>query len=346
MSPRRLAFVLIAALAAAPALSRAAIPVGMYPIRAPGISAADRKDLHAVLEAALASAARRGILQPRTPVLQLASCGDRPTPACLGAAARDGVILAGHGETANGVLFVTVALYDRTGARTREVRFPVDLVIQNMRPVGMALAGLELEIEPDGTVAGGVPAPQEPGVAANKPAAAARPGATATAIPTPIPILIPTPPPTGNGARTAPPTAATPRPAAAPPAPLSAPKPPPERAAAASAQPRTPVDVSAPRAVWKRQAGPLFTILGAGLLAGGGAVAYLNQKLAHDLDAKHAAGTLTASDRASYDKVDRYNVLSAALLSAGGVSVAAGTWIWITAPGSGSGAVALAGGTF
>jgi hypothetical protein len=111
-----------------------------------------------------------------------------------------------------------------------------------------------------------------------------------------------------------------------------------------------PLNVAAPApapATWKRQAGPLFTIVGGALLAGGATVAILNRNLAGDLNRKHAAGTLTATDRTSYDRVDRNNVLSAVLLSAGGVSAAAGTYLWITAPARpGGGAVAGAGGRF
>jgi hypothetical protein len=309
MSPRRLALLALLAIALAPGLARAAIPVGMYPFRVPGLSPQQRTELHSVLEAALVSASRRGILQPRAPLLQLANCGDTPVPACLGIAARDGLLLVGRGEIKGSVLLVTAALYDRNGARTREARFVVDLVIQNLRPIGDALMELEIEIDPDGTVAGSKKAlPPERDPFGQKPVASGAP---------------------------------PPKPAAPPPLPA--------RPAAPAPAPRAKLDVSAPAApaVWKRQAGPLFTVLGGALLAGGAAVAVVNRNLAADLDAKRSAGRLTAADRASYDKVDRYNVLSTVLLSAGGVSAAAGTWIWITAPARpGGGAVAMAGGTF
>lgn len=310
MSPRRLALLALLAVALAPGLARAGIPVGLYPFRVPGLSAAQRTELHGLLEAAMISAGRRGILRPRSPALQLATCGDAPAPACLGPAARDGLLLVGRGEPKGSVLLVTAALYDRNGARTREVRFVVDLVIENLRPIGDALMELEVEIDPDGTVAGSKKAPpperdpfgQRPAVASGAP---------------------------------------PPKPAAPPPLPARPAPPPPAKA--------TPLDVSAPAppALWKRQAGPLLTLLGGALLAGGATVAVLDRNLADALDRKRAAGTLSAADRASYDRVDRYNLLSAVLLSAGGASAAAGTWLWITAPARpGGGAVAMAGGTF
>jgi hypothetical protein len=120
-------------------------------------------------------------------------------------------------------------------------------------------------------------------------------------------------------------------------------------AAAAAAVKPAPIDVSAPAEapVWRRQAGPFFTVVGGALVAGGAAVAIVNRSLTSDLNAKRTAGTLTAADRSSYDKVDRYNVLSTVLLAGGGVSLAAGTWIWITAPARpGDPALAVAGGRF
>jgi hypothetical protein len=135
--------------------------------------------------------------------------------------------------------------------------------------------------------------------------------------------------------------------AAPPPAPPPAPAKAPAVAPAKPAE-KAPVDVSAPsQAVWKRQAGPVFTVIGAGLLAGGALVAVANKTLAGDLDEKYRNGTLSPADAASYDKVQRKNVVSAVLLSAGGVSLAAGTYFWFTAPRRpGDVAMAGAGGHF
>ena len=267
---------LVAALALAPTAARAGMPVGMYPFRVPGLPTAQRTDLHQLLEAALSSASRRGILVPRSPALLSASCGESPSGACLGTLARDGLVLAGRGEMRAGVLLVTAALWDRNGNRTREVRFVVDLVIQNLRPVNEALLEMEVEIEPDGTVFGSKTAPP--------PARDPRgPAPAVAAAPPPAPPTPPAPPP------------AKPAAAASAPAP-AAPKPPPAATAPA------PIDVAAPAAkssAWKRQAGPLFTFVGAAVVVAGGAVA-----------------------------------------------LGAGTYIWITAPPSGKGASAGAGGKF
>jgi hypothetical protein len=315
MLPRRLALLALLGAALLPCVARAAIPVAIYPFRVPGLSSAQRIDLTALLDAGLASAARRGVLAPRSPVVLRSTCGDAPAPACLGAAAKEGLVLTGRGELKGGVVLVSAVLHDRTGARTREVRFVVDLVIQNLRPIGEAIAELELEVEPDGLVTGSEPpppaSPVDRGPLGSKPAVAAAP---------------------------APPPATVPAPKA------------PAAAAPGKTDGRARLDVSAPAAKpasWKRQAGPLFTVVGAGLLAGGTVVGYLDKRLADDLEAKRAAGTLSPADRPSYDRVDRYNVLSTVLLAAGGVSAAAGAWLWISAPARpGDPAVAMVGGRF
>jgi len=305
MSPRRLG--LLAILAAAlsfPGVARAGIPVALYPVRVPGLQTGQRADLHSLLGAGLQGAARRGILTPRAPLLLEPACGDNPAPACLAAQSQGGLILVARGELKSGLVLLSASFYDRNGNHTREIRFVVDLIIQNLRPVGDALAELEVEIEPDGTVFGSKKAPP----------AARDPNAK-------VPIVAGAPPP-----------APAPAPAQPPPA---------------AAKPK-PVDVSAPsQAVWKRQAGPVFTAIGVGLLAGGAVVAVTNKSLSNDLDKKYQNGTLTPADRASYDAVQRKNVVTAVLLSAGGVSLAAGTYLWITAPKRpGDVAMAGAGGTF
>jgi hypothetical protein len=98
--------------------------------------------------------------------------------------------------------------------------------------------------------------------------------------------------------------------------------------------------------VWKRQAGPLFTFVGAAAVVAGGAVAFSNRALARNLDQKYAAGDLAPGDRASYDRVHQNNVVSAVLIAGGAVALGTGTYIWISAPPSGKGAAAGAGGSF
>jgi hypothetical protein len=290
---RRVAVPLLAALALAPGVASAGIPVVMYPFRVPGLSAAQRAELHGLIQAGLASAARRGILAPRSQILLPTVCGENPAPACLAEAGKGALVLAGRGEVKGGLVLVTAALWDTHGAQTREVRFVVDLVIQNLRPVTDSIAELEMEIEPDGRVARDMRLP------------AARD-------------------PHGPAATKAPSLAAAP--------PSSPREPPPAATKAISATPGARVETSAVPRLWKRKAGPWLTAIGAVLLGGGAAVGYLNHNLADDLDAKYAGGELTAADRTSYDRVKTYNLLSTALFAAGGAATAAGTWIWISAP--------------
>jgi hypothetical protein len=305
MASRRIPVSLVAAaLALAPAAAAAGFPVAIYPFRVPGLTQAQRADMHSILQAGLASASRRGVLSPRSPVVLPMSCGDVPTPACLGQAAAGGLVLTGRGELRSGMVLVTAALWDSTGARSRELRFVIDLVIQNLRPVGEAIQELEVEVDPDGRIARDdrLPPARDPhGQPARQPSVAAAP----------------TPPP----------------------APAAAPRPP-------APAPAARVNVAAPsRAappLWKRKAGPWLTGVGAALLAGGAAVGYLNRDLAHELDAKYAGGTLGPGDRAAYDRVKTYNVLSTALFAAGGAAAAAGTWFWVSAPAA-PGAVAMVG---
>ena len=176
---RRVAVPLLAALALAPGVASAGIPVVMYPFRVPGLSAAQRAELHGLIQGGLASAARRGILAPRSPILLPTVCGENPAPACVAEAGKGALVLAGRGEVKGGLVLVTAALWAAHGAQTREVRFVVDLVIQNLRPVTDSIAELEMEIEPDGSVARDtrLPAARDPhGPAATKsPSLAAAP---------------------------------------------------------------------------------------------------------------------------------------------------------------------------
>jgi hypothetical protein len=311
MASRRTAVALVAsALALAPTFAAAGFPVAIYPFRVPGLSKLQRDDMHGILEAGIASASRRGVLSPRSPIVLPVTCGETPTPACLAQAAAGGLVLSGRGELRSGMVLVTAALWDGTGTRTREVRFVVDLVIQNLRPVGESILELEVEIDPDGKVARDdrrLPARDPHGPPE------AKPPALAAAPPVKPPAVAPAAPH-----------------AVAPPA--VAPRP--ERISVAAA-PRAPP-------LWKRRAGPWLTGIGAALLGGGATDAYLNRDLAGDLDARYARGALGPSDRASYDRVKIFNVLSTALFAAGGAASAAGAWIWISAP-SAPGKVAMVG---
>jgi hypothetical protein len=329
MAPARLAPLVAAALALAPGMASAGVPVVIYPFKVPGLSPTQRADLHGMLAAGLASATRRGVLSPRSPVLTPSTCGDAPAPACLAAVAGAGLVFSGRGELRSGVVLVTAALWDGKGTRTREVRFVVDLVIENLRPIGDALLELAVEIAPDGSIARD-DAPKVPDRQAGPPQTLA-----------PTLAGAPLPPPAS--------TTATSTPAH------------PERSAAAggaeskgtstaTTRPgRVPLAAPAPRAPphWRRTAGPWLTAIGLGLLGGGATVGYLNRDVARDLDGRYARGELTAADRASYDRVQTYNVLSSALFAAGATATAWGTCLWISAPAAPGGPVAVgAGGRF
>jgi hypothetical protein len=244
-------------------------------------------------------------------------------------------------------------MVDARGTRSREVRFLVDLVIQNLRPVNESIVELELEIGPDGLIA------RDRGpthVAAAPPPPPAKAAPTSTARPPPAaskaPAVASAPAPAAPAPAA---TASAPAAASSAPATARVASAPPVAKPALAATPASPavaarVPMEAPLsepAAWKRKAGPWLTGLGVALMAGGAAVGYLNQDLANDLDARYANRQLTSADRASYDRVKTYNVVSTALFAAGGVAAATGAWIWISAPSShGEPAVVGAGGRF
>lgn len=91
-------------------------------------------------------------------------------------------------------------------------------------------------------------------------------------------------------------------------------------------------DTKPPPGLWKRPAGKWLTGAGVALLAAGGTFAVLNRQLANDLEDRFAQNRLTAADASDYRKVDSYNLLSASLLATGGLTAAAGLYLWGTAP--------------
>ncbi len=86
---------------------------------------------------------------------------------------------------------------------------------------------------------------------------------------------------------------------------------------------------------WMRTAGPWITGTGAALLAGGLAVSFMSRTATDELDRKFQAGTLTASDRASYDRIEQYDSLTRALLASGAALTLSGVAIWTAAPARG-----------
>jgi hypothetical protein len=296
----------------APLTARAAVPVAIYPPQgAAGVTGEALEDVQSLLESALRSGARRGVLTPATPLVLPASCGQPGTDACLAKLAGSGRVLQVRVKASGGVLVVTMALVDGAGKRTSTVGFGLDPMIQSSLPAQQGLAALETLVEEKVAAAapstGAAAAAVKSGLAAGEGAAA--PGATASA--------------------TSAPAAAT---QAAPAAP--APKPdlrvsdlPTRRAVLAVREPGTPAPTP-----WQSTAAKWTAIGGLALLGAGVAVAVLNKQLADDLTTKSGNNSLRASDAASYDKVDTYNTASTVLFVAGGVAVATGVTLWAIAP--------------
>ena len=128
-----------------------------------------------------------------------------------------------------------------------------------------------------------------------------------------------------------------PAPAPAPrPSPSLAPRPPPPTPTAAKVAP-------AARGAGQRTVGRWLVTGGLAALAGGGALHLANRRDAGALERSYRAGTLTPADRARYDRVDRRNTITTALLVGGGALTLAGTVTWTLAPGPGSASVTLSG---
>lgn len=134
-------------------------------------------------------------------------------------------------------------------------------------------------------------------------------------------------------------SAARPKPDLRAAAPAPAPAPAPARPPAVVAKPAT---SRAPR-TWMRTAGPWITGTGAALLAGGLAVSFMSRTATDELDRKFQAGTLTASDRPSYDRIEKYDTLTRALLASGAAITLSGVAIWTAAPARGGTVAGVAG---
>lgn len=85
-------------------------------------------------------------------------------------------------------------------------------------------------------------------------------------------------------------------------------------------------------APWQARVGKWSALGGLALLAAGGAVGYLDKRLADDLTQANARNELKASDRSSYDRVRTYNVVANALFVVGGTAAAGGLVLWAAAP--------------
>lgn len=344
MSPRHRTLLAVAVLALGlglglPLAGRAAVPVGLYPVQAEGLTEAERGEVQAVVESALLGADRRGVLEPRSPLVVAGSCKPPITVGCVATLAKGGVVLYAKAKRRGAAIHVTILFVDATGRKTRALAFPVDPFIQNLRPANDAIATLE------GDLAAGVledPAPPPPpaGMARTEPE---RPASQAAA-PAPPPRAEPehpAPPPPPPRAEPAQPAAAAQAPIDLTPLPKAKPAP-----AARTAKKPAPKDVvPEPPASgnWKRTAGNWATGSGVALLVAGAAVGLSGKRLADSLQERFENRTLRPEDDRLYDRVDRYETVANALFIAGGVALTAGVTFHAMAPSGGGAGVAIAG---
>ncbi|WP_242344406.1 hypothetical protein [Anaeromyxobacter terrae] len=87
-----------------------------------------------------------------------------------------------------------------------------------------------------------------------------------------------------------------------------------------------------PPGMWMRPGGKLLVATSAVVLAASGVTAYFGKQEADALDAKYRSASLGWSDRAGYDRVDRFASATRVLLIVGGVAAATGTAMWTFAP--------------
>jgi hypothetical protein len=353
---------------AAPASAQAARrAVAMYPVAGAEIATSDAADAQALLDAALRRAAQRsGEIVVANPALLRPSCGPAPTAraGCIAQlAVPRGLVLRATVHRAERLLVVALEAIGGDGRSVGPVSAAFDSYVQNAEPLVHAVTLLadqafaaerRRDAERAGTARspfgrGGpvaVRAPEsregpEPRIDLRAPepsraAAGARPESPAS----------PAAPPTktaasaAESASRAPATTATP---AAAPGPGSA-SPVPAIAAITAAAPGGGTASPVPGA-WMRTAGPWLTGAGAALLAGGVALAVVNQSRSDALERKFETGGLSPADRRSYDQIEQYNTMTAALFAAGGAFTVTGAAIWTGAPGRG-GVTAGVGGRF
>lgn len=322
-----------------PAAVRAAVPVGLYPVQAEGLTDAERAEVQAVVESTLQASERRGVLEPRSPLVVPGACKAPITVGCVATYAKGGVVLYAKAKRRGAAINVTVLFVDATGRKTRAVAFPVDLFIQNLRPASDAIATLEGELAA-GNLEDSLPPP---------PPAVARPAEPERG-PQPERPEPPPPPAPEQRAEPAPPPA--PRPAAAEPPPVAKPTapidlaprppPPPPAKAAKRAEPKEPAP-PAPRGSGMRTAGRWTTGGGVALLVAGVVVGLTGQRLADSLQDRFERGALRPEDASLYDRVDRYEQAANLLFIAGGTVTVAGLTLQAIAPAGGGAGVAMAG---
>lgn len=314
----RLAAIAVAALL--PVAAGAGVPVGLYPLQGEGLTDAERSEVQAIVQSALEAAERRGVLEPRAPLLLRGTCKTPITVGCVATLAKGGVVLYARAKRRGAALQVTALFVDATGRKTRPVAFPVDLFIQSLRPVNDALATLEAQLAAGELEDPTPPPPARPAVA-GPPAPADRPAVSQVPLP--------------------PPPAARPAAPVAEPAIDLTPRP--------KVEPRTPPGVVERPAArdskgrgWRRTAGAWGMGGGAAVLAAGVTVGVTGKRLGDALQGRYERGLLRPEDARLYRRVDQYEAIANALLMAGGALTIGGLTLFSVAPAGGAG-VAVAG---
>lgn len=315
--------------------ARAAVPVGLYPVQAEGITEGERTEVQGIVEAALAAAAARGVLEPRTPLVVPGNCRAPITVGCVATLAKGGVVLYAKARRRGAQINVTVLFVDAMGRKTRAVAFPVDLFIQNLRPVHDAIATVEADLV-SGALEDTSPPPPPAAIArppAEAPAAAQPTTAVERAAPAPPPPQARPVPPVGEPApapQASAPIDLAPRPKAEPPP------------AARRPAPAPPAPAPVRRGGWKR-AGTWITGSGLAMLVAGAAVGLTGMRLADALEDRFDDRELTPDDARLYDRVELYEQVANGLFIAGGAFTLAGLSIQAMAPPGGGGGVAVGG---
>ncbi|HSN13510.1 MAG TPA: hypothetical protein VLT61_02695 [Anaeromyxobacteraceae bacterium] len=341
--PRWPAAVVVALAAAAgvlPGASRAAVPVGLYPLQAEGLSEGERSEVQAIVESALQGAAARGVLEPRTPLVVPANCKAPITVGCVATLAKGGVVLYAKAKRRGAQIQVTVLFVDAAGRRTRAAAFPVDLFIQNLRPANDAIATVEAELAA-GALEDPTPPPPPPGARPQVAEPAAPPPARAERTERPAVTEVPLPPPPDLSAKPAePPPPPRPPPVASAPIDL-APRPKAEPSRAPRI-PEPPAPADARGRGWRRTAGAWSAGGGVAMIAAGAVVGLTAKRLSDALQDRFDRGVLRPDDRRLYERVDRYENVANVLFIAGGAFTLGGLTLQAMAPGGGAG-VAMAG---
>jgi hypothetical protein len=337
MARRPWLLALLLAAVALPAPVLAGVPVGLYPVQSEGLTDAERAEVQAVVESAIQGADRRGVLEPRAPLVVPGNCKAPITVGCVATFAKGGVVLYAKAKRRGAAINVTVLFVDATGRKTRAVAFPIDLFIQNLRPANDAIATIEAELAA-GNLEDSTPPPP--------PAALARPSEPerAAAGEPPAPAA-PAPAPAATATRPEPaePAAEHAAKATAPIDLAARPKAEPAPARGAKKAPTKAPVPEPPAGDWKTTAGRWTTGGGVAMLVAGAVVGLTGKRLADSLQDRYDRGALRPEDEPLFDKVDRYERLANILFVAGGAFSVAGLTLQAMAPAGGGAGVAMAG---